>query len=1010
MSEPRLISPMLDGFALGGSISTHSGVSCYPAMRNDSDERYIVKAISIPASQVQLEALLLTGAYPDADAAAAYFRERTEEIRDEVEILNKLAAQRGFLPYDDHQIVPMEEGVGYEIYMISPYKPTLERKLKRSPMTHLSAVNMGIDLCAALAVCREAGYLYVDLKPGNIFLTGPQEFYLGDLGFVSTRSLKFASLPDRYRSAYTPPEVADAYATLNTTMDIYALGLVLYQVYNNGQLPFDSEQSRKELMQKLAAGESLPAPAYADYEMAEIILKACAYSPEDRWQTPAEMGHALISYMQRNGANDEPIVPPVVEIPEPEEPEEPEESQETETSGEGESTEEAVPVTAEDEDALPPPIEIPEEEPEEASEPQVKDWIDRMDEYLAEDEQAEDTQEEDSDTPTLRQLLGSSVFTDDAEEEVGTDGLSDDTASILNQAQELIDHEAPEPVVAPEPIDIPMPDPIVLPDNDGERDENGLLTEEESGSLPADDSDEEAADTSEGAPALPRRKINPRTVKRVIGWILALVLLAGIGAGGYYYYNNYYLQTIDDLSVGGRYDQLTVTVDTSMDQSLLTVVCTDQHGYRQESGLTDGTATFTNLTPGTQYMVTLEVEGFHQLTGFSPVSYSTPNQTQILGLSAVTGSEDGSAVLNFSVEGPESQEWVLDYVTEGEESKTMTFSGHSVTVTGLTVGKTYTFTLNSTEEIYLAGSNSCTFTAAAVVYAQDLLVSGYGENSMTLTWTPPEGAEVSGWVARCYNEEGYDQSIEVTENTVTFENISMGTPYTVDVIAVGMTQGTRVNVTANPITISAVNAEVVEDSINVTWEFVGSAPEGDWLVLYTVDNGTEQLIQTSEPTAVISPIAPGSHYDITIRSTDDTSVFGGSGSVDVPDNGSFAGYGISASEISVMFFQVPAKENWTLADVGAATTTFAPGENVAVMFRTYSTYNIDYADITTTFVVRDETGAVAAISSSVRSWAEMWEGGYCQAEMTGLPSIPGTYTMQIYFDNALVAEETVNIQ
>ena len=55
---------MLDGFALGGSISSHSGVNCYPAMRADSDERYIVKTISVPASQVQLEALLLTGAYP----------------------------------------------------------------------------------------------------------------------------------------------------------------------------------------------------------------------------------------------------------------------------------------------------------------------------------------------------------------------------------------------------------------------------------------------------------------------------------------------------------------------------------------------------------------------------------------------------------------------------------------------------------------------------------------------------------------------------------------------------------------------------------------------------------------------------------------------------------------------------------------------------------------------------------------------------------------------------------
>ncbi len=75
MSEPRLISPMLDNFAMGGAISNHDGVRCYPAMENDTDDKYIVKVISIPASPTQLEALLLTGAYPDKDAALVYFKD-----------------------------------------------------------------------------------------------------------------------------------------------------------------------------------------------------------------------------------------------------------------------------------------------------------------------------------------------------------------------------------------------------------------------------------------------------------------------------------------------------------------------------------------------------------------------------------------------------------------------------------------------------------------------------------------------------------------------------------------------------------------------------------------------------------------------------------------------------------------------------------------------------------------------------------------------------------------------
>ena len=46
MSEAKLISPMLDNFLMGEPISDHNGVRCYPAIKEDTDERYIVKIIS----------------------------------------------------------------------------------------------------------------------------------------------------------------------------------------------------------------------------------------------------------------------------------------------------------------------------------------------------------------------------------------------------------------------------------------------------------------------------------------------------------------------------------------------------------------------------------------------------------------------------------------------------------------------------------------------------------------------------------------------------------------------------------------------------------------------------------------------------------------------------------------------------------------------------------------------------------------------------------------------------
>ena len=101
MFEPKLISPLLDGFVMGSALSEHDGVRCYPAMREDSDEKYIVKTISIPASQRQLDALLLTGAYPDAQAARTYFESLVNDVENEAQVLRHLAKVDGFLAYED---------------------------------------------------------------------------------------------------------------------------------------------------------------------------------------------------------------------------------------------------------------------------------------------------------------------------------------------------------------------------------------------------------------------------------------------------------------------------------------------------------------------------------------------------------------------------------------------------------------------------------------------------------------------------------------------------------------------------------------------------------------------------------------------------------------------------------------------------------------------------------------------------------------------------------------------
>ena len=85
MSETNNSSLTLDALTIGDPISQHHGVKCCPAIRENTDERYIVKILSIPASSVQLDALLLTGAYPTPAHALEYFHDRAEELlREEI--------------------------------------------------------------------------------------------------------------------------------------------------------------------------------------------------------------------------------------------------------------------------------------------------------------------------------------------------------------------------------------------------------------------------------------------------------------------------------------------------------------------------------------------------------------------------------------------------------------------------------------------------------------------------------------------------------------------------------------------------------------------------------------------------------------------------------------------------------------------------------------------------------------------------------------------------------------
>ena len=229
-------------------------------------------------------------------------------------------------------------------------------------------------------------------------------------------------------------------------------------------------------------------------------------------------------------------------------------------------------------------------------------------------------------------------------------------------------------------------------------------------------------------------------------------------------------------------------LDTDISDELLTVICTDTNGNTKHQPVVDGAAQFTELLPDMLYTIRVEIDGFHRLSGSTTHEYMTPAETRIANCTAATGPEDGTMILNFTVEGPDSEEWTAICEAEGEEPIEATFTGHMVPISGLTVGKTYTIRLVPTTELYIPGTDSLEFTAASIVIAENLTIVIDGEDGLTATWESPEGASVASWFVRCYNNEGYDQSVTTDALTASFEGITIGTAYTVEVTAQGMTQ------------------------------------------------------------------------------------------------------------------------------------------------------------------------------------------------------------------------------
>ena len=376
-------------------------------------------------------------------------------------------------------------------------------------------------------------------------------------------------------------------------------------------------------------------------------------------------------------------------------------------------------------------------------------------------------------------------------------------------------------------------------------------------------------------------------------------------------------------------------------------------------------------------------------------------------------------MLNFAVSGADPEEWVVSYSAEGEETQSESFSGHTVTVRGLTVGKLYTFTLepaSAASKETFTGENTLEFTASRLVLAENLTVAA---SDMTVRWDAPGDVVVESWSVRCYSDNnGYDKQLTVTNTEVYFTDIDPSVAYTIEVTAAGMTQPARTSVTANPINITSMNVDdSALDQIAVTWEYTGTAPSGGWLLMYQIDgSSTPNVVKCTQPSAVISPLIPSAKYQFTIQAADGTSIFGNVKTQTIRNASVYDDHGLSADHITTHLVKTPDTEDWHFESIGTAayTSEFAVGDKISVVLQGTTNFYVPEDPLDILFVIRDGYGNVIPkyISEATGDWKEIWYAGdyhYGELDVPTAPDTPGDYSLSIYFNGLAITVITFTV-
>ena len=260
-------------------------------------EKAALKIVSRSKNEWEIESYYSDG-YTKADIIALYESEIQNYVQ-EYRLMKEQQEQSNIVTCDDIVVVPHVNGngIGGDVFIRMELLTALPRLLKERSLSEQEIIKLGKDISHALVLCESKNIIHRDIKPTNIMVSQVGNYKLGDFGvsklWDQENYVATARMPN-----FEAPEIIHM-EKYGYTADIYSLGILLYWLLNNRRMPFigaDEQLTPRRIVEATTRrynGERIPTPKNGSDELKRIVLKACAYRPENRYASAQEMYDAL---------------------------------------------------------------------------------------------------------------------------------------------------------------------------------------------------------------------------------------------------------------------------------------------------------------------------------------------------------------------------------------------------------------------------------------------------------------------------------------------------------------------------------------------------------------------------------------------------------------------------------------------------------------------------------------------------------------------------------------------